>query len=322
MKPYSELFLFSFRKIFTLRKVIFLLALTVFTVSAFPAHGAKKKKKKPVPGIMIPPPGYKKNRKYPVVVALPYTGGTGRNLLEYYLFSEYNPRRSLTRKWANTLKKRHRNWKTRKRWSYFIYIPWGKGSTRDHSEKGFARAIWRYEKRIFDGMRYYARKYPINKKRVYLAGHSLGGDLAWALSLRKPHRYAGALISGSRTSYWEDKKLRRLRRKGYRFFFSMGELEKAIRLRGLRFSLAKLKKVKNRFFFYRPPGLAHVPPDKLDLFHALEYVVFGKTKYLKTMQKKERAWKKRMKIRIAKRKAKRALEKKRALAEKTPLKSE
>ncbi|MDH4249118.1 MAG: hypothetical protein OEW39_15035 [Deltaproteobacteria bacterium] len=244
---------------------------------AIAKKGAKPVPKKPTepPTLLLSPPGFDPKRKYPVLVAMPYTGGTGTNFVEYYLFTEYNPKKSLQKKWESTLKEIYPDSKLRSERAYFILIPGGKGSTADHSWRGFASAMARYEARIIAGLNTYAKKYPLNLNRVALAGHSLGGDLSWALSLRKPSRYIGAVISGSRTSYWEDDKLELLAKKHFRYFFSMGELETRVRLMGLSGTLERLFDTGMDYRIHKALGVGHKPPDKENLVKAVEYVLLG-----------------------------------------------
>lgn len=237
----------------------------------------KKKAKKKINknAVLLVPPGYNKKQKYPVLVAMPYTGGTARNFLEYYLFTEYNPRKSMQKKWEKTLRDRYPDKTERRKRAFFILVPYGKGSTRDHGWRGFAAAINRYEKRIALGLKKAAKKYPIERRRVVLAGHSLGGDLTWALTLRKPQRYSGAFISGSRTSYWEEGKLELLSKKKFRYFFSMGEKEKRIRLQGFALNLEKLYQADLNYRVFKAPNVGHEPPSKVDLFNAINFTLFG-----------------------------------------------
>lgn len=254
------------------------------SLAAGPAAAVKKKsaqtkKKKTEPrAVLLVPPEYRKSRSYPVLTVLPYTGGTARNFLEFYLFSEFNPRRSMQRKWVKTLRTRYPNRAVRRERSYFILVPFGKGTSRDHSARGFANAMLRYEKRINRGLTRAARKYPIDRRRVVLAGHSLGGDLTWALTLRSPRRYIGAVVSGSRTSYPENGRLKLLGKRNFRYFFSMGELERRDRLMGLSRNLYKLYRSGVNYRVYKAPGVGHKPPSRAGLFKAIEFAMFGSAK--------------------------------------------
>ncbi|MDH5752333.1 MAG: hypothetical protein OEZ59_07950 [Deltaproteobacteria bacterium] len=236
----------------------------------------QKKKSQPQLASLLLPPEYDRKRRYPVLVAMPYTGGTAENFLEYYLFTVYNPKASLQKRWEQTLKKRYPDPGVRTARSYMILVPIGKGSTSDHSWRGFARAIERYEYRVINALNIYGKRYPMDRSRVVMAGHSLGGDLSWALSLRRTGAFSGAVISGSRTSYWEDDKLEILAAKGFRFFFSMGEKEKKVRLQGLSSTLGRLyESGMEEYRVFQAPGVGHEPPGKQDLFQAVDYALFG-----------------------------------------------
>ena len=229
----------------------------------------------PPPATLLVPASYDPSRSYPVLVVLPYTGGTAENFLEYYLFSEYNPQRTLQEKWERSLRAYYPNARRRKARAYIILVPEGVGSRKDHSAVGFERAILRYEARIEAGLREAEQRYHIDRSRIVLAGHSLGGDLAWAITLRHPERYAGAFISGSRTSYREDGKANVLAQRPMRYFFAMGETEAALRMKGLDRTLLELEGHGVNFSFRRTPGVGHLPPARLGLARALDYVFHG-----------------------------------------------
>ncbi|NBF39418.1 MAG: hypothetical protein GVY14_03285, partial [Spirochaetes bacterium] len=76
--------------------------------------------------------------------------------------------------------------------------------------------------------------YSADPDRIYLGGYSLGGDLSWALSVRNPELFAGAVIAGSRTSYPVDTAtLETLRSRGFRGSFLIGNRDSPARYDGI-----------------------------------------------------------------------------------------
>ncbi|MDH4120344.1 MAG: alpha/beta hydrolase [Deltaproteobacteria bacterium] len=242
-----------------------------------PQKPAPKKKPKPVnkEPVFLVPPGYSKKKSYPLLVAMPYTGGTARNFVEYYLFTEHNPKKSPQKKWEKTLTDLYPDPKVRSQRGFVIMLPYGKGSTAEHSPAGFAAAIRRYESRILGGIQKGKKRMGLKPSKIVLAGHSLGGDLTWAMVLRNPKRFTGAFISGSRTSYWEDQRIEILAQRKFRIEFNMGEHEIPDRLNGLNATMERLTAAGVPFHYNRVPGVEHRPPSKADLLHQLEYPLFG-----------------------------------------------
>ncbi|MDH4120904.1 MAG: hypothetical protein OEV94_04290 [Deltaproteobacteria bacterium] len=223
--------------------------------------------------VLLTPPGYRMDREYPLLVILPATFGTSESYLESHLLSDHNPFHSLQKRWENTLRERYPNPADLDAHGFFVLLPPGEGTTDDHSAEGFAQAIARYERRVKEGLGKALMRYPISRQRVGLAGHSLGGDLSWALSLRHPDQFNGAVISGSRTSYWEPKRLSRMRARGFRFQFFMGEFEDPIRLAGLQGSLGRLEAAGVAHRYDRVAGVGHRAPKDETLFQALEFAL-------------------------------------------------
>ena len=186
---------------------------------------------------VILPKGYDKNKTYAAVVLLPYTDGTAAGLYNWY-------RRELGEK------------------GVIVLLPGGAGSTDDHTWQGFEAAIQRYEHRVKADLQDFVAKYNIDPKRVYLSGFSLGGDLSWALSMRNPNLFAGALVMGSRCSYPPRGNLSIMAAKGTRFFLVMGEHESDVRLKIFNQSKALLDQAKVSYLYKQVPGGGHVsaPP--------------------------------------------------------------
>jgi predicted esterase len=78
---------------------------------------------------------------------------------------------------------------------YAVILPAGVPARADYAD--FHDYVSAFEVRIDADVRRARAQLPIDETRVYLAGFSLGGDLAWAMLVRHPERYRGALVLGS-----------------------------------------------------------------------------------------------------------------------------
>ncbi len=219
---------------------------------------------------LVLPPGYDKNKKYPVLVTYPCTGGTGYWLLGTEKGLEQSKYENA---FAEFLKKLYPNAKERKEKSFILFMPGGRGSEADHSWQGFSMCIERYDNHVKSNLRTYAQKYNIDTTKIFAAGYSLGGDLSWALSLKNPEMYKGAVIMGSRCSYPDKGSLAKLAKRGARFYMGMGEYEENVRIKGNNYAKSLLEKNSIPFEYYQVPGGGHVdlPADKL--LEALRFIM-------------------------------------------------
>ena len=159
--------------------------------------------------IVLPPIGYDADTAYPVLVYLPYTGGTA-----LHGFITYVPVMEIH--------------------DFIVVLPPGKGSTADHSWEGFSACIERYEAHIEEALDWVRQKYRVDEERIYLAGFSLGGDLSWALSVRSPELYRGAIMMGTRCGYGAgEQTLEKLKTRDFRAFFLTGADELPARYDGM-----------------------------------------------------------------------------------------
>ena len=83
---------------------------------------------------------------------------------------------------------------------FILILPAGR-PTRDEYLPDFVTFVEWYEERVLAELDSVLENYSADPERVYLGGYSLGGDLSWALAVRNPERFAGAVVAGSRTSY-------------------------------------------------------------------------------------------------------------------------
>jgi len=154
---------------------------------------------------VVLPASYNKQKTYPAMVLLPFTGGTASDFFEGRFGEAYRERK------ANP---------------FIVILPAGRGSTSDYSTgNAFSATIQRYENRIKSDLKVLTPKYNIDASRVSLGGYSLGADLGWALSLRNPDLFRGAVLIDSICSYRLASNMNRLAKKGFRAFLIAGQKE-------------------------------------------------------------------------------------------------
>ncbi len=117
------------------------------------------------PAEFLAPSALQGGKRYPLIIFLPYTGGT-----------------------ASDFYRRHEGFLPFE--ETFIMLPKGRPSSADYLPN-FRNFVKWYEERILADLTLALEKYPIDPERVVLAGFSLGGDLGRALSLRKPDVFQG-----------------------------------------------------------------------------------------------------------------------------------
>ncbi len=214
----------------------------------------------PCPGTVVLPPRYDPARAYPVVVLLPYTNGSADRLLYQYTGDQ--------RSVDGLLTPQH---------EFIVILTAGTGSPYDYaSGDDWWRTILRYEARVRHDVAALAATHRIDTTRVVLAGFSLGGDLSWALALRDPARFRGAVVMGSRASYRArpaDHQV--LARRGARFFFTIGASEDAARLAGARAADQLLTGLNVAHEFREIPGGQHIAAPLPLFLEALDYVLGG-----------------------------------------------
>lgn len=148
------------------------------------------------------PPEYDPYKRYPAILALNGEGSTAQNELTW---------------WAG-------EWKDGRRFGqaarngYIVVAPeWTGAHQKDYGYSAREHAA------VLNSLRDACRRFSIDTDRVYLAGHSIGGDAAWDIGLAHPDLWAGVIpISASVdrycTLYWENAKL-------VPFYFVIGELD-------------------------------------------------------------------------------------------------
>jgi predicted esterase len=148
------------------------------------------------------PPEYDPYKHYPTILALNGEGDTAENELTW---------------WAG-------DWKDGQRFGqaarngYIVVAPeWTEKHQKDYHYSAREHAV------VLDSLRDACRRFSIDSDRVYLAGHSIGGDAVWDIGLAHPDLWAGVIPMSASvdrycTMYWENAKL-------VPFYFVIGELD-------------------------------------------------------------------------------------------------
>ncbi len=150
------------------------------------------------------PDEYDPYRRYPTIVTLNGAGTTPEQQIDWWAGS-YNP-----------------NMETRlgqaARQGYIVIAPvWLREHQREYEYSAQEHAA------VLNALRHSCRRFAIDTDRVYLSGHSIGGDAAWDMGLAHPDLWAGVLpivATSDRyvTRYWENGR-------HVPFYFVSGELD-------------------------------------------------------------------------------------------------
>ncbi|MFP4206950.1 MAG: hypothetical protein ACLFSP_12635 [Spirochaetaceae bacterium] len=188
---------------------------------------------------VVLPVGYNRNTDYPVFVVLPPTGLESSRVARYL---GLDPRRQ---------------------GEFILVFPAGR-PTRDEYAPDFLSYVQWYEEHVLREIEFVLKNHSADRDRVYVGGYSLGGDLSWALSVRNPELFAGAVIAGSRTSHPVDgDALAALRAADFRGSFLIGNRESSARYEGINHARRRFEEagIDHR---YREYSGAHViPPPKV-----------------------------------------------------------
>ncbi len=229
----------------------------------------------PGSGRLLVPGPMEAARGLPVVVFLPYTTGTAEDLLGQY-------ERELARAIGSSRRSppgfdalvQRLGAQDGGPGSFALLLVAGRGSAADYATgEAWAHTIQRYERQVFGDLALYAAA-GLDTTRVVLVGHSLGGDLAWAIALRNPARVHGAVVMGSRASYRASPADHRaLAARGVRIAFLMGEREEAARLAGARRAAGVLDALGVAYRWEDIPGAGHTWAPLPSLAGALGFVL-------------------------------------------------
>lgn len=187
------------------------------------------------PSRIVLPEDYSADSVFPVVVFLPYTNGDSEEQARAFGFRPGEHTGSV------------------------IVLPPGRFSTDDYLPD-FLRFVDWYEERLLADLEELEQSHSIDTARIVLAGYSLGGDLAWALSVRNPRLFAGAVVGGSRSSYPAGGGvLQQLAGNAFRGAFLIGERDSPQRFDGLNLARARLEDAGAEVLYREYPG-GHVNP--------------------------------------------------------------
>ncbi len=202
------------------------------------------------PSTIVLPEDYRTGMEFPVVVFLPYTNGDSEEQARAFGFRPGEHEGAV------------------------MVLPPGRFSTQDYLPDFLQFVEW-YEERLLEDLRSLEDTYSVDTARVVLAGYSLGGDLAWALSVRNPRLFAGAVIGGSRSSYPVGQAaLRELVDNAYRGAFLIGDSDSPQRFDGLNLARSRLEGAGGEVLYREYPG-GHVNPPVDIAQEALNFTLGG-----------------------------------------------
>ena len=222
------------------------MALSVFATAC---GGARTPEGPVVPvttGTVILPDDFNAGRRYPVVVMLPASNGTSE---------------AMRRTYPDVGK-------------VIVLLASGTGTTADYATNAaWSATIHRYESQLQRDVGALIESGRADRERVVLAGFSMGGDLAWALTLRNPGLVSGAVIMGSRMSYRSSAQDHDALRRDHRFAILMGEEEDRSRAAGARAGKDFLEDLGVPVRYREVDHLGHLRAPPEDFLRALDYVL-------------------------------------------------
>lgn len=167
-------------------------------VDSVPANGAAGYYELSIPGIdkdpdikylVQLPPEYDPYRRYPTVLTLNGSGTTPAQQLDW---------------WAGALGENSSRLGQATRYGYIVIaIEWAKSDQHSYGYSAREHAA------ILGCLRDACRRFAIDTDRVFLSGHSMGGDAAWDIGLAHPDLWAGvipivAVADKYCARYWEN----------------------------------------------------------------------------------------------------------------------
>lgn len=199
------------------------------------------------PAEIVLPVGYHRNTRYPVFVVLPPTGTRAS--------------------WATT----RLGLDPGRQGEFILVLPAGR-PTREQYLPDFPEFVAWYEERLLADLAYVLANYSADPRRIYIGGYSLGGDLSWALVVRNPDLFAGAIIAGSRASHpVSHETLERLHERGFRGAFLIGDREDPVRYRGINYARTRFAAADVQHRYREYPG-GHVMPATKFFQEQIRYV--------------------------------------------------
>lgn len=157
----------------------------------------------PVPYLVQLPPEYDPYRRYPTIVTLHGAGNTPEQQVDW---------------WAGAWTEQGFRFGQASRYGYIVVAPaW----TTEHQKQYDYSA--REHSGVLDTLRDACRRFSIDTDRVFLTGHSMGGDAAWDIGLAHPDLWAGVIPVVAKADrycalYWPNAEL-------VPYYFVCGELD-------------------------------------------------------------------------------------------------
>jgi len=230
-------------------------------------------------GRVVLPPGYDPTRAYPVVEILPPTGNTAEALLQIYLSQvglgrlyREAPERQMEALLPYLVPDAGGDHSPP---PFVVILASGRGNAADYrTAAAWSRTIARYERQVRADLRAVAARHRVDTSRFVVAGFSMGGDLAWALTLRNPDLLHGAIVMASRASYRPadaSAAVGSLRRS--RFFLTMGAADDPTRRRLALAAAALLERLGVAHEFRMIEGAGHAPAPIATFAEGLRYVL-------------------------------------------------
>jgi predicted esterase len=119
------------------------------------------------------PPEYDPHRLYPAIVTLHGAGTTPLQQIDW---------------WAGVAGQNGKRFGQASRYGYIVIAPaWGKEGQVDYGYSAAEHAD------ILNALRDACRRFSIDTDRVFISGHSMGGDAAWDLAVSHPDLWAGVV---------------------------------------------------------------------------------------------------------------------------------
>ncbi len=144
---------------------------------------------------------------------------------------------------------------------YVQLLPQGRPGRGDYLPH-FREFLDAYEARLAADIERAIEQFPVDRERIFVSGFSLGGDLSWAMLMRRPDLFRGALMVGSRCSVRpRGDTLTTLRDRDGRALFAIATGDQRARVEGMQRSHQRIVDAGIPTQLMRYPG-AHVGPDE------------------------------------------------------------